>query len=94
MPSEPSSEGVHLQVASLDISVTQHTIRVGYGVKLTTAAFEGVVGAGETVFSDPSGEIHEEMFQLVQRIQEAINKDLGLQEAGTDGAPANDEDEL
>lgn len=94
MPSEPRSHPAQVEVSALDVSVTHTTIRVAYGVRVTTEAFDGVVGAGETALSDPSGELYNEMFALVQKIEKHINRDLGLQDGDPDAVNQNTEDEL
>lgn len=93
MPSEPGKRDISIEVVSLEANTQQSTVRVIYAVHLTTEAFEGAIGGGETTLGENHTELTKEVMGLIERIQDALHEDLGLAEAKPD-TPQFEEEEL
>jgi hypothetical protein len=84
-----SETQVRIELFSLTFFPQKNELKIAYGVSLSTQAFEGVVGAGETHFTNEA-EVTA-LSDLAEKIRRQIESDLGL---SANSETAEDEDAL
>jgi hypothetical protein len=67
---------VDIDIVRVEIAPAKAEIKVTYIVRLQNKVYEGIIGGGETQFSDET--LGPQILELVEKIQAQIKIDLGL----------------